>query len=303
MYPVSSKGESGFQACNLCEINGAMSVTKEIFFEQCKFASILGTLQAAYTDFPFLKDATESIIKREALIGVGITGMMNNPEVLFDEDILEEGAGIVKLWNKKVATMVGINQAARTTVVKPSGNSSVILECASGVHGEHSKKYLRHVQFNKNTEVAQLFLKNNPNMCEVSVWKPEDDIVVAFPVESPDKSIFKKDLLGVKQLDYVRKVQQTWIKQGKNEHLCTDKRLSHNVSNTITVDNWGKVTDYIFDNQNYLCGVSLLPEVGDKAYPQAPFTEVIDYEDIVKKYGKVSLFTSALIEAGLNAFQ
>lgn len=302
MQPISENGESGFQMCNLTEINGVKSLTKEIFFDQCKYASILGTLQAGYTNFKFLQDATKQIVDKEALIGVGITGMMNHPDILFDPEIQKEGARIVKYWNKKIADMIGINQAARTTVIKPSGNSAVLLECASGVHGEHSKRYLRHVQFNKDTEVAQLFLKDNPNMCEDSVWNRDRDVAVAFPIDTNSDSIYKKDLLGVKQLDYVKLTQQNWVEEGTNVELCTNPKLRHNVSNTITVDDWDEVGRYIYDNREYLCGVSLLSAVGDKAYPQAPFTEILSHQEIISKYGEVALFTSALIESGLSAF-
>jgi ribonucleoside-diphosphate reductase alpha chain len=219
MNPGSKDFRSGFQMCNLTEINGAKSISKEIFFHQCKVASIMGTIQAGYTDFKFLKDATKEIVEKEALIGVGITGMMNNPHILFDKDIICEGARIVKYWNKKVSKIIGINQAARTTVIKPSGNSAVLLQCASGIHGEHSENYLRHVQFNKDSEVAQLFLKENPDMCEDSVQNRERDIVVAFPITPNKESKFKKDLLGVKQLEYVKFVQQTWIEEGTNIEL------------------------------------------------------------------------------------
>lgn len=300
MLAVNEKGESGWQACNLTEINGVKTTKKEIFFKQCKYASILGTLQAGYTAFPFLRDATEAIIRREALIGVGITGMMNNPHILFDEETVRKGARIVKKWNKLIAKIIGINQAARTTVIKPSGNSSVLLECSSGIHGEHSNKYLRNVKFNKNTEVAKLLMQTNPNMC-APADKPTD-ITVSFPIKVPENSIFTTDLLGVKHLDYIKKTQQNWIEEGKNIELCVDPRLSHNVSNTVTVDDWDAVTKYIYKNKHCLCGVSLAAASGDKVYRQAPLREVVEFQDIVSKYGEVSLFTSALIMAGLAAF-
>jgi len=301
MQGYTEDGRSGFQFCNLTEVNGGKSTSKEIFLHQCKVAAIMGTLQAGYTDFKYVSSATREIAEREALIGVSITGWMNNPHILFDKDIMREGAEEVKKWNKIVAKMIGINQAARTTCVKPSGNASVLLKTASGIHGEHSPRYLRHVQFNKETEIAKTFLKTNPTMCENSVWG-ETDVVVAFPVKSPEKSIFKKDLLGVKQLEYVKLAQENWIEYGTNQELCVEPWLRHNVSNTITVDDWEKVEEYIYENRYSFCGVSLLAATGDKAYPQAPFTEVNDMEYIVKKYGTESLFTSALIEAGLNAF-
>jgi len=301
MRPISESGESGWQACNLTEINGSKSIDKETFFLQCKIGSILGTLQAGYTKFDYLTKASQDIIEREALIGVGITGYMNNPDILLDEEILKEGARVVKYWNKKVAGMIGINQAARCTVVKPSGNASVILGTASGIHGEHSKIYLRHVQMLKDSDIAKLIFKTNPEMCATNSWNSKE-YSIAFPIESPSKSIFKSDLLGVKQLEVVKLVQNSWISEGKNEELCTDKRLTHNVSNTITVDDWDEVTDYIYKNRYSLCGVSFLPATGDRAYYQAPYTEVKDLEELTKTYGTKILFASALIENALKAF-
>ena len=302
MYGYDDDGKSGWQMCNLTEINGSKSNTEEEFYEQCKAGSILGTLQAGYTDFKYLTKVTKNIVDREALIGVGITGWMNNPEVLFDERVQREGAGVVKKWNKITADVIGINQAARTTVVKPSGNASVILGTASGIHGEHSPRYLRHVQMNKESEVAKLLFETNPELCQESVWSQGTDYVIAFPVISQEGSIFKKDLLGTKQLDYVKSAQENWIEFGTNYDKCVKPFLRHNVSNTITVDDWDKVENYIYKNRHSLCGVSLLPAAGDKAFPQAPFTEVLTMLEIVNKYGEPSLFTSALIEAGLNAF-
>lgn len=302
MYGYDDNGESGWQMCNLTEINGSKSNTEEEFFAQCKAGAILGTLQAGFTDFKYLTQTTKNIVDREALIGVGITGWMNNPEILFDERIQRAGAAEVKKWNKITADVIGINQAARTTVVKPSGNASVILGTASGIHGEHSPRYMRHVQMNKESEVAKLLMETNPELCQESVWSDGTDIVIAFPIISKEGSIFKHDLLGTKQLDYVKSAQENWIEYGTNYDKCVKPFLRHNVSNTITVDDWGKVEDYIYTNRHSLCGVSLLPAAGDKAYPQAPFTEVLTMKEITDKYGEPSLFTSALIEAGINAF-
>lgn len=301
MRGYTKDGRSGWQVCNLTEINGNKSTTPEIFYEQCKAAAILGTLQAGYTDFKFVTKATKEIVDREALIGVGVTGWMNNPSILFDPEVMQKGAEIVKYWNKVVAKLIGINQAARTTVVKPSGNASVLLGTASGIHGEHSPRYIRHVQMNKETEVGQLFAKTNPAMVDTSVWS-DLDYVIGFPIEPKKGSIYKSDLLGVKQLKYVKLAQDNWIKYGKNLELCVTPYLSHNVSNTITVDDWDAVTDYIYKNRQSLCGISLLPATGDKAYAQAPFTEVLTHQQIVDKYGEIALFTSALIETGLTAF-
>ena len=278
-----------------------MSNTPEQFYAQCKVGAILGTVQAKYADFRFVSDSTRKITTREALIGVGVTGWMNNPDILFDPEVMAKGAEVVKYWNKVTADLIGINQAARTTCVKPSGNASVLLGCASGIHGEHSPQFLRHVQMNKDGEIAQLFMENYPQMCETSVWN-DRDVTIAFPVVSPEGSVYKRDLLGTKQLDYVKRAQDVWIEHGTNYDLCVAPWLRHNVSNTITVDDWDEVTQYVFDNRYSFCGISFLSAAGDRAYPQAPFTEVFTYEQIMDTYGEKALFTSALIEAGLSAF-
>lgn len=226
---------------------------------------------------------------------------MNNPDILFDPEVQRKGAEVVKKWNKITADLIGINQAARTTVVKPSGNASVLLGTASGIHGEHSPRYIRHVQMNKEMEVPQLIAKSNPAMVETSVWT-DLDYTIGFPIEPQEGSIYKADLLGVKQLEYVKNAQDNWIEHGTNKHLCVKPFLKHNVSNTITVDDWQAVTDYIYDNRASLCGISLLSAAGDRAYPQAPFTEVYTEDQIVNMYGPKALFASGLIEAGLNAF-
>lgn len=304
MLPFCSEtGESGFQFCNLVEINGGQCDSSEIFYRACRAAAILATLQAGYTDFKYLADATRRITEREALIGVSITGWMNNPSVLFDKDILKKGAEIVKSTNREVAKLLGINPAARTTCAKPSGNASVLLGTASGIHGEHAPMYFRNVQMTKDSDVAQLILKHNPKMIEDSVWSAnKTDYVVSFPIVAKPGSIYKKDLMGVKQLEYVKLAQQHWVENGTNLDLCVDQRLRHNISNTISVDNWDEVEQYIFDNKDWFAGVSLLSAYGDKGYAQAPFTAVHTAEEIFEMYGEASMFASGLIVDALHAF-
>ena len=304
MLPVDIEtGESGFQVCNLTEINGGLCTTKESFLAACKAASILGTLQAGYTDFKYLTEVSRKIIEREALIGVSVTGWMNNPSVLFDTGNMVSGAEEVKKWNREVAGLLGINVAARTTCVKPSGNASVLLGTASGIHGEHSPLYFRNVQMNDQDDVLKLIKETNPQMVEKSVWSNTGtDYVVSFPVETPEDSIFKDDLLGVKQLEYVKLAQQYWVEHGTNIDLCVDKNLRHNVSNTITVDNWQEVEEYIFENRQWFAGISLLSAFGDKALPQAPFTQVFTANQIFDRYGEPSLFASGLTVDALHAF-
>ncbi len=304
MLPVNLEtGASGFQVCNLTEVNGGMCVTKEDLFIAAKAGAILGTLQAGYTNFTYLSEASQAIIEREALIGVSITGWMNNPDVLFDKTNMVEGANLVREVNKHVAKLLGINPAARTTCAKPSGNASVILGTASGIHGEHAKRYFRNVQMNDQDDVLALILAKNPKMVETSVWGASGtDKVVSFPITTKEGSIYKQDLMGVKQLEFVKLAQQYWVEAGTNVDLCVDPNLRHNISNTISVDDWDEVEQYIYDNRQWFAGISLLSAMGDKAYPQAPFTEVFTAQEILDKYGAASMFASGLIVEGLHAF-
>lgn len=297
MFPQLD-GESGWQGCNLTEINGSKCTSKEEFFKACRAGAIMGTLQAGYTDFKYLTETSKKIFEREALLGVSVTGWMNNPDVLLDADVQREGAEIVKQVNKTVAELIGINAAARTTCVKPSGNASVLLQTASGIHGEHSPRYLRHIQLNKDTEVAQLITKTNPYMVEESVWSANGtDYCIGFPVISPENSLYREDLYATDLLEKVSLVQNNWVEAGTNYELCANPKTRHNVSNTVTVmpHQWTQVEDYVYDNRYSFAGISFLAGMGDKDFAQAPMTEVLTEDQIVAKYGKASLFASGLI--------
>ena len=302
MYPQINK-KSGWQGCNLTEINGGKCNTEEDFYKACRAASILGTLQAGYTDFKFLTDTSKLIFDREALLGVSITGWMNNPNILFDEKILQKGAEIVKEVNREVAKIIKINPAARTTCVKPSGNASVLLQTASGIHAEHSNMYIRNVQMNKESEITQAIMKTNPYMVEDSVWSAGGtDVVVSFPILPKKGSMYKDDLLGIKHLELVKKAQQYWVEAGTNEDLCADTGVRHNVSNTIIVDDWNEVEKYVFENRYSFAGISFLPMTGDKDYNQAPNTAVITAKQMVKKYGDAAVFASGMVVDALKCF-
>jgi ribonucleoside-diphosphate reductase alpha chain len=302
MYPQINK-KSGWQGCNLTEINGGKCNTEEDFYKACRAASILGTLQAGYTDFKFLTDTSKLIFDREALLGVSITGWMNNPKILFDEKILEKGAQIVKEVNREVSKIIGINAAARTTCVKPSGNASVLLQTASGIHAEHSDMYIRNVQMNKESEITQAIMKTNPYMVEESVWSAGGtDVVVSFPILPNKGSMYKDDLLGIKHLELVKKAQKHWVEAGTNEDLCADKGIRHNVSNTIIVDDWDEVEKYVFENRHSFAGISFLAMSGDKDYNQAPNTAVITAHKMVKKYGNAAVFASGMVVDALKCF-
>lgn len=307
MHPflhTETKIKSGFQGCNLCEINGKATDNRSKFLLACKAAAIMGTLQAGYTDFKYLTKSSKQIFEKEALLGISITGFMDNPDILLDPKILEEGAKLIIETNKIVAELIGINTAARTTCVKPAGSTSALLGTSSGIHGHHSKRYIRHAQVNKEELPGQIYQMYNPHAVEESVWSAnKTDNVISFLMESNSNAILKEDLLNEKQLEYVKLVQQHWVEPGTNIDLCVNKTVRHNVSNTINVSDWNVVGDYIYYNREFLAGISFISHSGDKDYPQAPFTEVLNLKEIIEKYGDGALFASGLIVDGLDAFE
>jgi len=229
---------------------------------------------------------------------------MNNPEVLFDEEVLKKGAEIVKDVNKEVAELIGVNPAARTTCVKPSGNASVLLQTASGIHAEHSPMYIRNVQMNKESEITQSIMQSNPYMVEESVWSAGGtDVVVSFPILPKKGSYYKDDLLGIDHLELVKKAQQNWVVAGTNVELCADEGIRHNVSNTIIVDDWDRVERYVFENRYFFSGISFLAATGDKDFNQAPNTAVINANEMVKKYSNAAIFASGMVVDALKCFK
>lgn len=306
LYPKTADGRSGWEFCNLTEINGRYCDTEEKFLQCCRAASIIGTLQAGYTDFKYLTEATKEIVRREALLGVSITGIMDNPEVLLNPEIQKKGAREVKKTNKKVAALIGINQSARTTCTKPAGSTSCILGTSSGIHPHHARRYIRRVQANKTEFCLQEFERQNPVAVEESVWSTnKTDKVISFLCEVPQGAITKNQLGAVDLLKNVLVAQQNWVEAGTNVDLCAQPYIRHNISNTITVkeDEWNDVEKFIFDHQKWFAGISLLPASGDLDYNQAPFSTVLTPNEIVKEYGDAAVFASGLIVDGLKAFE
>jgi ribonucleoside-diphosphate reductase alpha chain len=301
-YVKTNKHKFGIQGCNLTEINAEKCTTKEKFLKACKDASILGTLQAGYTNFPYLGETSKKIFEREALLGVSITGWMNNPK-LFNPELLEEGAKVVKDTNKELAFLIDINQAARTTCVKPSGNASVVLGTASGIHPEHSEKYFRIMQLNKESNTAKWLENNMFFLLEDSVWSStKSDYVVFVPVENPKNGLFKKDMKGIKHLELIKLVQQHWVNAGTNPDLCTYSPVNHNTSCTVIIDDKDSIVEYIWRERDFFTAVSFISDYGDKDFNQAPFTSVLNLEEIVVTYGKGSILASGLVVDGLHYF-
>jgi len=307
MWPVHWKTlQSGWQMCNLCEINGRKIKCKEDFALAARAAAIIGTLQASYTDFGYLGNVTKEIVEREALLGVSVTGMMDNPDVIFDPKIQRKMAQLILDVNADFAKKIGINPAARTTCVKPAGTTSCILGSASGIHPHHAKRYFRRVQGNYMEAPLQYFKQFNAIAVEKSVWSAnKTDEIITFCVEVPDGAKTKNQLSALTLLEHVKNTQQNWVMAGKRAEACTQPWLTHNVSNTINVrpDEWEGITNYIYENREFFAGIALLPQSGDLDFPQMPMCTVHTAREIVHMYGEGSLFASGLIVDGLRAFE
>lgn len=303
MWPIATNGRTGWQGCNLCVGNGRLIDTAEKFRQVAAGLAFIGTLQAAYTDFRYVAPESKMIFDREALLGCGICGWMNNPDILLNEELQRECAQIILDVNEKTAEIIGINVAARTTCSKPDGNTGVLLQAASGVHGEEAETYFRLMQINKDAELSKYFEKECPFIIEESVWSAtKRDHVLYMPVEAPKGSVLKKDLVGVKQLEIVKSIQQNWVEAGTRIEACVEPFLRHNVSNTVQVEDWDEVANYLYENRQFFSGVSFLSIFGPLDFKQAPFTPVKMAPELFKAYGHAVIFASGLIVDGLHCF-
>jgi len=304
LYPQID-GQTGFAFCNLCEVNMGRVDNEEKFREACTAATILGTLQADYTDFEYLGDVSTRIARREALLGISMTGMMEHPSVSFNPQLQRNMAKLILDVNARVAARIGIAPAARTTCVKPAGTSSCILGTSSGIHPHHSRRYIRRAQANEDELLVDFFRSQNPLAVEKSVWNPNGtDVVLNFCIQASPDAKTKRDVTAVDLLNYVKLTKENWIDAGKRVERCAQPWLSHNVSNTISVkdEEWPGVEQFIYNHRDIFAGISLLPDGGDLDYPQAPFCEILTADEIVDLYGPGALMSSGLIVDGLYAF-
>ena len=278
--PVTKDGRCGVQFCNLTSINGAKIHSIKDFRDAAKAASIIGTLQAGYTNFHYLRNTTRELTEEEALLGVSITGIMDNPKILLSAKNQKECAQIAVDTNQEWAKKLGINPAARVTCIKPEGTSSLVLGSASGIHPHHSRKYLRRIQCNKIDNVYQYFRLFNDKHCEESVWSAnKTDDVVTFPIEITNGALTKKDLDAFKHLEYIKSTQQNWVLPGTTKH--NKKKTTHSVSCTVLIKEgqWDEVATYLYENRDYFAAVSLLASTGDKDFKQAPMEDITTEKD------------------------
>lgn len=294
---------TGWAFCNLCEINAALLKSRQDFMEAAWAATLIGTLQASYTEMPYLGWVSEGIARRDALLGVGMTGMQESPDIACDPKLQREVAQSIVIWNAAIAELIGINPAARTTTVKPSGTTTLELGIrASGIHSAHDRRYIRRVIADELEVVFQKFRETNPRMCQVM---PNGKWVIEFPVETPPNARVRSDFSALSFMEQVRSTQQNWVVPGTVRESAVPG-LRHNVSNTVTVRDgeWEDVQDFIWKNRWDLTGISLLSDYGDTIYPFAPFESVKTeaqerrWNELIEAYTPVDYTTMYEVEDG-----
>ena len=264
-----------FQFCNLCEVNVSDIEDQEDFNNRVKAAAFIGTLQAAYTDFHYLREIWKETTEKDALIGVSMTGIGSAAVLQMD---MKEAANIVTKENARVAKIIGIKASARCTTVKPAGTTSLVLGTSSGIHAWHNDYYVRRMRVGKNEAIYKYLSKSHPELIEDEYFRPHDTAVISVPQKAPAKSILRTES-PFDTLERVKRVAQEWIKPGHRRGSNT-----HNVSATISLkeDEWEKAGEWMWSNRDYYNGLSVLPYDGG-TYTQAPFEDIDEAE-----YNKMS---------------
>ena len=270
-----------FQFCNLCEVNVSDVSTQEELNDRVAAASFIGTLQAGYTEFHYLREVWQETTERDALIGVSMTGIGSGKVLNLD---LNQAADHVKLMNRITAKTIGINSAARTTCVKPAGTTSLVLGTSSGIHAWHNKYYIRRMRVGKNEAIYTYLSINHPELVQDEYFRPHDTAVIEIPQAAPKGSIVRTES-AFDLLERVKKVATDWVATGHKSGSNT-----HNVSATISLKekDWEPAGEWMWENRNNYNGLSVLPYDGG-TYTQAPF------EDITKtKYNEMTRLISSI---------
>jgi ribonucleoside-diphosphate reductase alpha chain len=257
-----------FQFCNLTEVNVDDLVSQEEYEARAKAAAFIGTLQAGYTDFHYLRPVWKRNTEKDALIGVGMTGIGSGRVLNLD---MKAAADAVKIENERVAALIGINKAARTTTVKPSGTSSLVLGCSSGIHAWHNDYYVRRMRVGKNEAIYSFLAIYHPELVKDEFFSPTTTAVIEIPIKAPEGAIMRSES-SLELLERVKKVYLEWIKPGHRKGYNT-----HNVSATISVkeDEWDIIGEWMWKNKHCYNGLSVLPYDGG-TYTQAPFEDITE---------------------------
>jgi len=259
-----------FQFCNLCEVNVSDVTSQEDLNERVKAASFIGTLQAGYTDFHYLRDIWRKTTEKDALLGVGMTGIGSGAILNYD---LKKAADLAKEENARIADLIGINKAARVTTVKPSGTSSLVLGTSSGIHAWHNDYYIRRIRVGKNEAIYNYLTINHPELVEDDFFKPTIQAVISVPQKAPEGSILRTENV-IDMLERVKRFNVQWVKKGHRKGANTN-----NVSATVSINEneWEAVGQWMWENKDTFNGLSVLPYFGG-SYTQAPFEDITEEE-------------------------
>ena len=272
-----------FQFCNLCEVNVSDVVSQEDLNARVKAAAFIGTLQAGYTNFHYLRPIWQRTTEKDALIGVGMTGIGSGAAQFFD---LSEAANLVKETNAIIAKQIGINASARCTTIKPSGTSSLVLGTSSGIHAWHNDYYIRRIRVGKNEAIYTYLYINHPELVEDEYFRPHDTAVISVPQKAPEGSILRTES-AIELLNRVKWFYTNWITEGHRTGQNT-----HNISATVSIkeNEWEEVGEWMWDNRKYYNGLSVLP-FSDHTYKQAPYEDCTkdEYERLFQSLSNVDL--------------
>ena len=310
--PCCEIGLRPYQFCNLCDVNVSDVVDQEDLNNRVAVAAFFGTLQAGFFDFHYLRPIWAKTTQKDALLGIGMTGIGSGEILKYDLDI---AANTAKVMNSVISGIIGTNEAARITCIKPSGTTSLVLGTSSGIHAWHAPYYLRTMRFNKNEDIAAYLMVNHPELCEDDVLRPKDTVCVRIPVKAPEGSIFRTET-AIDTLERVKKFATEWIKPG---HLNGEN--THNVSATISIDKsrhyykltdgttwilnhnpeldgmyeggkdeWEVVGEWMWENKGVYNGLSVLNYDGG-SYVQPPFFDITkdEYEKRINSLTTIDL--------------
>lgn len=305
-----------YQFCNLCEVNVNDITSQEDLNDRVCAAAFFGTLQAGFTDFHYLRPIWTKTTQKDALLGIGMTGIGSGEILKYN---LEESAHLAKITNQLISEQLGINEAARVTCIKPSGTTSCVLGTSSGIHAWYAPYYLRTIRFNKTEDIASYLSIYHPELCEDDILRP-DTLCVRIPIAAPEGSIFRTES-ALETLERVKKFSLEWIKPGHNSGKNT-----HNVSATINIkkiplmietekgfvqkldvnnnpvwfeNEWTEVGDWMWNNKDVYNGLSVL-NYDNGSYTQAPFEEITK-EEYEKRSGVLkSIDLTKIIEQDDN---
>jgi ribonucleoside-diphosphate reductase alpha chain len=272
-----------FQFCNLCEVNVSNLESQEDLNERVRCAALIGTLQASYTDFHYLRSVWRRTTEKEALLGIGLTGVASGLAQKLD---MKAASKVAKAENQRVAMLLGINPAARVTTIKPSGTSSLVLGCASGIHPWHNDYYIRRLRVSKNEDIYRHLYAFHPELVEDEYFRPHDSAVISVPQRAPQDATLRHET-ALELLERVKWFSQNWIRPGHRKGNNT-----HNISATVSIkeDEWDAVGEWMWDNRKYYNGLAVLPYDGG-TYKQAPHEDCdeLTYERLMTSLQEIDL--------------